>query len=160
MGTARMLGRGGDGPPVYTYAAVPGVPPVSVARLGGRESPEGSTDGTPDTHAQRRSHSHDFLLLLYFERSGGSLRLGERRWPVETGDAYIIAPSEVVGIGEDDDGLVGARGWTVFFPPEVLGDQAPGSFLSWRAHPLLFPFVKGVAGGAQRLKVPLEEQDS
>jgi len=159
-----MLGGGGDGPPVYTYEAVPGVPPVSVARLGGRESPEGSTDGTPDRsrddHAQRRSHSHDFLLLFYFERGGGSLRLGEREWSVETGDAYIIAPNEVVGIGENNDGPVGARGWTVFFPPEVLGDQAPGSFLSWRAHPLLFPFVGGMSGGAQRLKVPLEEQDS
>ena len=162
-----MLDRGGDGLPVYTYEAVPGVPPVSVARLG-RGSLEGSTDGIPDgtpkrprdAHAQRRSHSHDFLLLFYFERGGGSLRLGEREWPVETGDAYIIAPGEVVGISEDNYGLIGARGWSVFFPPEVLGDRAPGSFLSWRAHPLLFPFVGGVAGGAQRLKVPPEEQDS
>lgn len=138
MGTTRMLGRGRDGPPVYTYEAVPGVPPVSVARLG-REPPQGSTDGTPerprDAQAQRRSHSHDFLLLLYFERDGGSLRLGEREWPVENGDAYIVAPSEVVGIGEDNDGPVGARGWSTFFPPEALGLQAPGAFLSWRAHP-------------------------
>jgi len=29
-----------------------------------------------------------------------------------------------------------------------------GAFLSWRAHPLLFPFVGGAAGGAQRLRVP------
>ena len=47
MGTTRMLGRGGDSPPVYTYEAVPGVPPVSVARLG-RGSPGGSAAGTPD----------------------------------------------------------------------------------------------------------------
>jgi AraC family transcriptional regulator, transcriptional activator of pobA len=32
--------------------------------------------------------------------------------------------------------------------------QLPGAFLSWRAHPLLFPFVRGAAGGAQRLQVP------
>nr|WP_207956713.1 AraC family ligand binding domain-containing protein [Rubrobacter tropicus] len=151
MGTTRMLGRGGDGPPVYTYEAVPGVPPVSVARLG-RGSPEGSESGAPngrprDARAQGRSHSHDFLLLFYFERGGGSLRLGGREWPVEAGDAYVIAPGEVLGIGGDNDGLVGARGWRVFFPPEVLGDRAPGSFLSWRAHPLLYPFVGSAAGG-------------
>jgi transcriptional regulator GlxA family with amidase domain len=46
----------------------------------------------------------------------------------------------------------------VFFPPEVLPSQAPGAFLSWRAHPLLFPFVGGSAGGAQHLKVPVEER--
>ena len=162
LGTTRMLGRGG--PPVYTYETVPGVPPVSVARLG-RRSVEGSADGTPErlgdaARAQGRSHTHDFLLLFYFERGGGSLRLGEREWPVEAGDAYIIAPGEVLGLGEDDDGLVGARGWRVYFPPEVLGDKAPGSFLSWRAHPLLFPFVGGAAGGAQRLKVPPDERGS
>lgn len=158
-----MLGRGGDGPPVYTYEPVPGVPPVSVARLG-RGSAEGSAAERPDrprdAHAQGRSHTHDFLLLFYFERGGGSLRLGEREWPVEAGDAYIIAPGEVLGIGGGNDGLVGARGWRVFFPPEALGDRAPGSFLSWRAHPLLFPFVGGAAGGAQRLRVPPEEQES
>jgi hypothetical protein len=38
-----------------------------------------------------------------------------------------------------------AEGWTVFFPPEVFGSGAPGAFLSWRAHPLLFPFVRGAA---------------
>jgi AraC family transcriptional regulator, transcriptional activator of pobA len=32
------------------------------------------------------------------------------------------------------------------------------SFLSWRAHPLLFPFVRGAAGGAQRLTVPPAER--
>lgn len=113
LGTTRKLDRGGDGPPVYTYETVPGVPPVSVARLGVGESPQGSTDGTPDrprnARAQRRSHSHDFLLLLYYERSGGSLRLGGREWPLEAGDAYVVAPNEVVGIGETDGGSAGAQ---------------------------------------------------
>jgi AraC-like DNA-binding protein len=54
--------------------------------------------------------------------------------------------------------LAEAEGWAVFFPPEVLGSQAPGAFLSWRAHPLLFPFVRGAAGGAQRLTVPPAER--
>src|SRR5919199_1240095 len=110
----------------------------------------------PPGHA----HSHDFLVLAYFERGGGSVWWGGREWPVEAGDAYVIAPGEVVGAGDHADGLAGAEGWTVFFPAEVLGPRAPGAFLSWRAHPLLFPFVRGESGGAQRLKVPSGEWTS
>ena len=98
-------------------------------------------------------------MLAYFEWGGGSMWLGDREWRVEAGDAYVIAPGEVVGVGEAS-GLEEAGGWGVFFPPEVLGPQAPGAFLSWRAHPLLFPFVRGAAGGAQRLKVPPEDRPS
>ncbi len=151
MGTTRMLGRTGDGPPVYTYEAVPGVPPVSVLRLGHELSP----GGIPQAH----SHAHDFLVLAYFERGGGSLRLGNREWRVEEGDAYIIAPGEGVG-GGDASGLEESEGWGAFFPIEVLGPQAPGAFLSWRTHPLLFPFVRGAGGGAQRLQVPSEDRPS
>ena len=74
----------------------------------------------------------------------------------KAGDVYLIAPGEIA----DPSGLEEAEGWNVFFPPEVLGSHVPGAFLSWRAHPLLFPFVRGVAGGAQRLKVPSEDQPS
>ena len=73
------------------------------------------------------------------------------------GDAYVVAPGEVVGAG-DAAGLAEAEGWGVYFPPEVLGSQAPGAYLSCRAHPLLFPFVRGAAGGAQRLQVPPAER--
>ena len=149
MAKTRMLAGRGQGPPVHTYEPVPGVPPVSVLRFPGREHP-------PDGHA----HSHDFLVLAYFGRGGGSVRLGNREWPVEAGDAYVIAPGEVVGVGDNASGLEEAEGWFVSFPPEVLGSQAPGAFLSWRAHPLLFPFVRDAAGGAQRLKVPPEERTS
>jgi AraC-like DNA-binding protein len=153
MDTTRILGSRGDGPLVYTYEAVPGVPPVSVIRLGHELSPS----GIPEAHA----HSHDFLVLAYFGRGGGSLRLGDRQWPVEAGNAYVIAPGEVVGVGEDASGLRGAEGWGVLFPPEVLGSQAPGAFLSWRSHPLLLPFVRGAGNpGAQRLKVPPEDRPS
>jgi AraC family transcriptional regulator, transcriptional activator of pobA len=50
LDTRRMRG---DGPPVYTYEAVPGVPSVSATRLGRELSP----GGLP--HA----HSHRFLVL-------------------------------------------------------------------------------------------------
>src|SRR5215217_9552835 len=148
LGTTRMMGRGDDGPAVYTYEAVPGMPPVSTIRFGRKLPP-----GEPPRHA----HSHDFLVLAYFERGGGSMWLGDREWRIEAGDAYVIAPGEVVRAG-DARGLEEAEGWGVFFPPEVLGSGAPGAFLSWRAHPLLFPFVRGAAGGVQRLKVPPEER--
>ena len=143
-------GRGG-GLPVRTYEAVPGVPPVRVLRFPGREPlPAGPSAG--------QAHTHDFLGLMYFERGGGSLRLGDREWSVEAGDAYVIAPGEVVGGGDGASGFREAQGWAVSFPPEALGLQAPGVFLSWRSHPLLFPFVGGAAGGAQRLKVPPRER--
>jgi AraC-like DNA-binding protein len=100
------------------------------------------------------AHAHDFLFLAYFEHGGGSLRLGDREWRIEAGDVYIVAPGEVVGVGSDVRGLAEAEAWGVFFPPEVFGSQTPGAFLSWRAHPLLFPFVRGATGGAQRLSVP------
>jgi AraC family transcriptional activator of pobA len=129
------------------------VPPVSVVRF---PHPRPHRGGLQTGQA----HTHDFLTLTYFERGGGSLRLGEREWSVEAGDTYVIAPGEVIGGGEGASGFREAEGWGVSFPPEALGLQAPGVFLSWRAHPLLFPFVGGAAGGAQRLKVPLKERDS
>lgn len=151
MDVTRRLNPPGEGPPVHTYAPVPGVPPVSVLRFDGRELPSG---GPPAGYA----HSHDFLVLAYFDRGGGSVRLDNREWPVRGGDVYVISPGEVVGMGFGASGFARAAGWTVAFPPEVLGSHTPGVFLSWRAHPLLFPFVGGAAGGAQRLKVPPSEQ--
>jgi AraC family transcriptional regulator, transcriptional activator of pobA len=154
LGARRVSGRRGDGLLVRALEAVPGVPPVSVLRFPSRiEPPSGG-------HAHGEAHTHDFLALAYFQRGGGSMRLGNREWQIEAGDAYVIAPGEVVGLWAGKSGSHRAAGWTVFFSPEVLGDQAPGAFLSWRAHPLLFPFVGGAAGGAQRLKVPPEERRS
>src|SRR3712207_7390713 len=60
-----MRGRRDDGLPVYTYEAVPGVPSVSALRFGREPSPGGLP---PDAHP----HSHDFLVLTYFERDGRS----------------------------------------------------------------------------------------
>lgn len=141
-----QAGRRAGGSPVYTYDRVPGVPPVSVLRLGGPEPPPGEA-------VHDHAHAHDFLVLAYFERGGGSIRLGARTWPVEAGDAYLIAPGDVVEAA-NTSGRHRAAGWAVFFPPDLLGARTPGAFLSWRAHPLLFPFVRGTAEGAQRLAVP------
>jgi AraC family transcriptional regulator, transcriptional activator of pobA len=147
--TRRRLARRAAGPPVYTYEQLPGVPPVSVVRLD-RESLEGAES--------EHAHAHDFLVVAYYERGGGSIRIADRQWRVKAGDAYVIAPGEVVGVGDDLDGLAEAEGWAVSFPPDRLGPQAPDALLAWRAHPLLFPFVRGAASGAQRLVVPATER--
>jgi AraC family transcriptional activator of pobA len=135
--------------PVYTYQRTPGVPPVSVSRLDRRALARAEPG-----HA----HAHDFLVVAYFERGGGSLRIGARRLAVQDGDVFVIAPGEVVGVGDDLDALAEAEGWGVSFPPEGLGPQAPDALLGWRSHPLLLPFVRGVATGVHRLTVPVAER--
>jgi AraC family transcriptional regulator, transcriptional activator of pobA len=131
--------------PVYSYDPVPGVPPVTTMRMGRNSSAE------PELVDP---HSHSFLVLGYFEEDGGWLRIGSSEWQIEAGDVYIVAPGEII----DPRGLEEARGWAVFFTPEILESQTPGSFLSWRIHPLLFPFVRGRDGGVQRMKVPLADR--
>ncbi len=142
----RITRRRADGAPVYAYERLPGLPPVSVLRLIGPRLPPGD-----------HSHAHDFLVLLYFERGGGGLNLGGRDWSVAAGDAFLIAPGEVVG-PQGARGLERAEAWAAFFPPEMLRLQQPSSLLSWRSHPLLFAFVRPAAAGAQRVRVPPEER--
>jgi len=143
-------GRRRGGPPVYTFEAAAGAPLVSTLRFGRELADSGGLAGP---------HSHDFLTLAFFERDGGRLRSGERRWELRAGDAFVIPSGEV----HDPSGLAEACGWAVFFPAEVLAPSNSGVFLSWRAHPLLFPFAAGVdraGGGARRLVVPPEERPS
>lgn len=148
--TTRLTGRQIGGAPVYEYVRTPGVPPVSVARF--------SSDHLPVAQATvDHAHAHDFLVLAYFERGDGSFRVGDRQWPLNAGDAFVIAPGEVVRVGEHDLHTT-AAGWCVFFPPEIIASEALGGSLGWRSHPLLFPIVGRAAGGAQRLPVPPAER--
>jgi AraC family transcriptional regulator, transcriptional activator of pobA len=146
---AVRLDRRSSAVPVYTYASDPAVPEVSVMCID-REAIE---------RIRPSGHTHDFPGLAYFERDGGSLRSGTREWLVEAGDLFVIAPGDVMGIGRVT-GLEEASGRGVFFTPDALGPDRPGSFLAWRAHPLLFPFVRGAANGALRLRVPAAERPS
>ncbi|MHA6620484.1 AraC family transcriptional regulator [Pseudonocardia sp. DLS-67] len=133
------------GAPVYGYRRLPGVPPVGVVRIR-----EGHTN--PDGIVRPHPHAHDFLVLVYVERGGGRLQLDDRECRVGAGDVLVVAPGEVVTFVER--ALHDADGWSVYFPPDVMEPGHLRPLLSWRAHPLLFPFVRGVAGGAQRLSVP------
>ena len=146
----RLTGREIAGAPIYEYVWTPDAPPISVLRFSAERLP--IAHATPD-HA----HAHDFLAIAYFEHGGGSLGIGERRWPLHAGDAFVIAPGEVVRPRHQHPTT---SGWCLFFPPELIASDALGGSLGWRAHPLLFPFVGRAAGGAQRLQVPPSARDA
>lgn len=142
MRTVRTApGRGR--PATYSMLPAPGEPPVATWRL---------------RHGWERGrtfeeHAHDFPGLAYFETAGGLLRTGRRTWPIEAGDLFVIAPGDVMGHIHAAD-LAGANGWGVFFTADALGPDVPGAHMAWRTHPLLFPFVRGGAIGALRLRAP------
>lgn len=125
------------GVPVYRYRTAPEIPPVSVLRFG-----EGDQPG----HGRR--HIHEFPVLVYIERAGpmsaGSVL-------AQDGDAYVLAAGEVI-----DPGVVSTvgAGYGLFFDPIALGGDLQAPWSSWRAHPLLFPFLHGIPGGLLRLQVP------
>ena len=157
-------GRRIAGAPVRSYPRTPGAPPITVVRLGGLDDDHDHDqhDHQPEHHEHAAgtqvpgAHAHDFLVLAFVERGGGVVRIDDRPEPVQTGDAFVIAPGEVVG-PEWAGAIAGARAWAVFFPADVVDARAGNGALSWRAHPLLFPFVGSRAGGAQRLPVPEEQ---
>ena len=133
---------GGDRPATYSMVPVPGELPVATWRLEHGWEINGSFE----------EHAHDFPGLAYFETTGGLLRTGRRAWPIEAGDLFVIAPGDVMGRVHATD-LAGSHGWGVFFTADALGPDVPGAHLAWRTHPLLFPFVRGGAIGALRLRV-------
>jgi AraC-like DNA-binding protein len=140
-----------------SYPRVPGVPPVTVQRL---------TRHTPGESAEFREsalgmvpvpHAHDFLLLFYAIRASGTVLIDGRAWPITAGDLVLVAPGQVVApAGPDDPAIMDA--WGVYFPPDAVRVGVPSAFAAWLAHPLLFPFARGAAARAQRLRVPPAEQ--
>lgn len=149
LDNARVAGHQPDGTPIITYRPTPGVPPLSVVRI--------SSDMPDWPPGADHAHVHDFLTLSYMERAEGTIRLGTERIPLGDGVVLIIAPGEVVGTGGSDLNHA-MEGWGAFFEPDALGGEATRALLAWRAHPLLFPFVRGSAGGVQRLQVPAADR--
>lgn len=125
------------GVPVYRYGTAPEVPPVSVLRF---------HQGSPPGHARR--HIHEFPVLTYVDRATPSAADEQAR----AGDVYVLAPGAVI-----DPAVLTmiAEGRGVFFDPTALSGDGHAS---WRAHPLLFPFLHGIPGGLLRLRVPPERQ--
>jgi AraC family transcriptional regulator, transcriptional activator of pobA len=127
------------GVPVYRYRTTPETPPVSVLRFGPHAQPG---------HGQ--PHIHDFPVLVYIERAG-QVAPGDPPGSAHDGDAYVLAAGEVI-----DPSVVTAvaAGCGVFFDPTALGGDGQAPWPSWRAHPLLSPFLHGIPGGLLRLHVP------
>jgi AraC family transcriptional regulator, transcriptional activator of pobA len=128
------------GVPIYRYRTTPEIPPVSVMRFDAETRP-----------GHGRRHIHDFPVLMYIERAKQTGAAD----PVRGGDAYVVAAGEVV-----DPSVVHtiAVGCGVFFDPTAVGGDGPAPWSSWRAHPLLFPFLHGIPGGLLRLHVPPARQ--
>ena len=82
-------------------------------------------------------HIHDFPALWYVPADGL---------------VYVAAPGEVLEPPRPDSGV------GVFFDPTALGEDARSPWPAWRAHPLLFPFLHGRAGGVLGLEVPVDRQ--
>jgi AraC-like DNA-binding protein len=82
-------------------------------------------------------HIHDFPALWYVPADGL---------------VYVAAPGEVLEPPRPDSGV------GVFFDPTALGEDARSPWPAWRAHPLLFPFLHGRAGGVLGLEVPDDRQ--
>ncbi|OIN79708.1 AraC family transcriptional regulator [Mycobacterium malmoense] len=111
------------GVPIYEYRTDPDTPPVSVVRSG------------PEDFVERGRHIHDFPALWYLPAAGL---------------VYVAAAGRVLDPGRLEDRDAGVA---VFFDPAALGEDARSPWPAWRAHPLLFPFLHGHAGGILRLEV-------
>ena len=131
------------GVPVYRYRTDPAAPPVSVLRF---------DPVLPPGHGRR--HIHDFPVLMYIE-SAGPAGPGGPLGSVEVGDAFVVAPGTVIDPTEVAAHAVG-RG--VFFDPAALGGDEQAPWSTWRAHPLLLPFLHRIPGGLLRLRVPPERR--
>lgn len=132
------------GVPVYRYRIGPQVPPISVMRFDSHEIP-----------GHGRRHIHEFPVLLYIEKAEQSRVDEQARYgdiSVQDGDVFVVAAGEVI-----DPRIVNtiASGFGLFFDPSAVGGDLQAPWSSWRAHPLLLPFLHAVPGGLLRLHVPV-----
>ncbi len=132
------------GVPVYRYRIGPQVPPISVMRFDSHQIP-----------GHGRRHIHEFPVLLYIEKAEQSPvdeQAGYGDICVRDGDVFVVAAGEVI-----DPRIVNtiASGFGLFFDPSAVGGDLQAPWSSWRAHPLLLPFLHAVPGGLLRLHVPV-----
>ncbi|MFC5910018.1 AraC family transcriptional regulator [Streptacidiphilus monticola] len=128
------------GVPVYRYRTDADAPPVALLRFApGRHPGEG------------QRHIHDFPVLMYVERATGPRPPREAAPHLAEGDAFVVAPGAVIE-PRTVSGI--AAGTGLFFDPTALGGDERAPWSSWRAHPLLLPFLHRMPGGLLRLRVP------
>lgn len=128
MSDASRLVRHRGGVPVYRYWTDHDAPPVSVTRGRRADLPE------------HRPHIHDFPVLWYVPTQGV---------------LYVVAAGEVI---DPRPPTAESDGIGVYFDPTALGHDDGSPWPTWQAHPLLFPFIHGQAGGLLLLHVPVDRQ--
>ncbi|GAB4087185.1 AraC family transcriptional regulator [Myceligenerans cantabricum] len=136
---SRLLRVRPDGTPVYGYDQRPGVPAIGVTRMAGGEHQGPAPLG--------RRHVHDFHVLVYVHRGGGSVRVDGVERPLRGGDVFGVVPGQAVDAGQTavpGDGLA----WSVQFLPDVVPALVAVSPLAWDRHPLLRIFAPDDATGA------------
>ena len=138
-----------DGTPVYWHPRRPGVPPVQVTRI----DFEVDHAHLPPDHR----HAHDFLVLVYVERGGGSVALGGRDTPLRDGDLHAVPPGQAIGAAEIAD-LKHCRAWSVAFTPDAVPSLASVSPLAWAHHPLLALFALASPPASTSAEVPEAER--
>jgi len=102
------------------------------------------------------AHAHDFLVLVYFERGGGSLRL-EAASGVGGRRRVCRRAGEVVGVGDDTRGLAEAEAGPSFLLRRGARVTGAGGFPSWRAHRCCSPSC-GARQERQRLTGAVAER--
>jgi AraC family transcriptional activator of pobA len=122
------------------------VPELRAERLPGGERIEVLRFDRRHPRVRLGAHRHRDLELMYFERGGGTHRLGGCTYDAAAGDVLLVTP----GLVHDAASLPPATGWTVEFDPQAVGLSAgaepeSGPALSlprmWWANPLLAPFL-------------------
>jgi AraC family transcriptional activator of pobA len=130
------------------FRRLPGIPPVAVTRLAG--------DPPAAAEIPAGGHAHDFLLLFYAHRAHGTVVIDGRSWALADGQVFVISPGQVVSPADPAHRTV-AEAWAVAFPADAVRPGGAGAYSSWRSHPLLYPFARGVAR-AQRFVIPADDR--
>lgn len=136
-----------DGIPVFTYDATPGHPPVTVTRFGSHDHGE---------FVYKGAHAHDFVVLCYFESTGGVIQSGSQEHAIQAGDVCVVTPGLVVSA--QPVAPPPTSGWVVFFPADAVERAGDSTWGGWRAHPLLSAFVTGTDETALWFSVPHDER--
>ncbi|GGM35499.1 helix-turn-helix transcriptional regulator [Promicromonospora citrea] len=139
-----------DGTPVYRHAAAPGSPPVCLGRNDLEEGLPHQPPGQP--------HAHDFLVLVYVERGGGTVGMGGSPTPLRDGDVHAVPPGRTIDVGRA--ALDHGRSWSVSFTPDAVPSLASVSPLAWAHHPLLALFAAEPTPGGASARVPEAERPS